>query len=348
MERNQVGALIPAKDPFARFTESYGKTLNTITNSKISLVVNKDSSNLTPSDWEEINAAIYKFICDPEVSGVVVVHGTDTLAYSAAAAAFALGPNLNKPVVFTGAQAAPDVAAGDAEINLINSAQVALSQLAEVAIVFDRCIIRGVSGSKTDERSYRAFRSVNMPAGLGTVTAHGVELSPLAKRRVEPKLEKPVQFLNNFSNRVISLQHSPNNTLNCDHFKYFLEIPDPENQGLAYYRAIIITALGAGNVAEPWIDFIQEATKRGIAVILTSPFPGHSTLNSDYDAGYKAVQAGALPTGNLTHEAVKAKAPWAIGCLLKNGQKHGYDFIKALGETLNLPYIGETGEAIKA
>ena len=348
MIRDSNGNLMPPPDSAKRFHEVFDQVLNPIAQIEVNPVMNKDSSNMLPSDWQVISKAVYQFVCRSNIDGVVVLHGTDTMAYSSAATALALGANLNKPVIFTGAQANPDVSAGDSLINIVNSVQLASSDLAEVAIVFAHRIIRGGCGTKIDEKKYDAFRSINMPK-LGWLTPEGIELSLLAKKRLPEREVININFNNHFSEQVLSIQLEPNNSANSNAFQALLEKKDDKLSNWPYYKVIILTALGAGNVPDSWLSFIEKATKLGIAVILTSPFPGHSTLQSRYLTGVKAISAGAIATGNLTHEMVKVKASWAVGCLLNsaNPPSCGSEYLSEIANIMNNSYVGETGGSYK-
>jgi L-asparaginase/Glu-tRNA(Gln) amidotransferase subunit D len=109
--------------------------------------MNKDSTNMNPGDWEDIAEAVYRRR-NAGYRGFVIAHGTDTMHFSASAVAFALGKNLNFPVVFTGAQTAPDIPHGDARVSLLRAFKVALTDLAEVVICFGDFVFRGCRAQK--------------------------------------------------------------------------------------------------------------------------------------------------------------------------------------------------------
>ena len=100
-------------------------------------LLNKDSTNITPADWTNIARDIRgRKQADPSITGFVIAHGTDTLHFTAAAIAFAFGPAIDYPIVFTGAQTSPVIHHGDARTNLLRAIYTALSPIAEVCIAF--------------------------------------------------------------------------------------------------------------------------------------------------------------------------------------------------------------------
>src|ERR1700722_4017921 len=121
-------------------------------------LLNKDSSNMTPSDWTTIAKAVHSRM-PPKFGykGFVIAHGTDTMHFSASAVPFEFGPNLNMPIVFTGAQTDASVLHGDARINLVRAVRVALEPIAEVVISFGDYVFRGCRTQKRDERRFNAF-----------------------------------------------------------------------------------------------------------------------------------------------------------------------------------------------
>jgi len=156
MQRDvRTGTLHPPEDP-----ESFLNVAPELKekNFKFKSLMNKDSTNMTPEDWTTIATEIYNRRNDG-YKGFVVAHGTDTMHFSASAVAFALGENLNFPVVFTGAQTIPDVSHGDARINLLRAFKVAETDIAEVVISFGDFVFRGCRAQKKDERRFDAFES---------------------------------------------------------------------------------------------------------------------------------------------------------------------------------------------
>jgi L-asparaginase len=121
--------------------------------------MNLDSTNVTPKHWKIIANEIYERRNDG-YKGFVVAHGTDTMHFTASAVAFALGKNLNFPVVFTGAQTYPGILHGDARVNLLRAFEVATTtDIAEVVICFGDYVFRACRAQKKDERRFDAYES---------------------------------------------------------------------------------------------------------------------------------------------------------------------------------------------
>lgn len=143
-------------------------------------LLNKDSTNMNPSDWEKMARAVYERK-DDGYNGFVIAHGTDTMHFSASALAFALGRNLNFPVVFTGAQTTPRVLHGDARINLVRACKVALESLAEVVVSFGDFVFRGCRAQKKDEKKFDAFESPAFPP-LAYIT-ETIDIPPIVRKK---------------------------------------------------------------------------------------------------------------------------------------------------------------------
>src|SRR5690606_9774020 len=122
------------------------------------IVKNVDSSDLQPDDWRLFAREVHAALSDPRCDGVVMIHGTDTMAYTASALAFLLGP-LPKPVVLTGAQHPLGAIRTDARANLVDAFSVATLPVPEVAITFAGKAMRGVRATKLDAWALDAFDS---------------------------------------------------------------------------------------------------------------------------------------------------------------------------------------------
>lgn len=157
MVRDDKGTLRPPRSPNSFLTE-VAPELGEIVGIDFFVLMNVDSTNIVPAHWTLMAKAVYARR-NEGYKEFVIVHGTDTMHFSASAMAFALGPQLNFPVVFTGAQTTPDVQHGDARINLIRAAKVAQEDIAEVVISFSDYVYRACRTQKKDERRFDAFES---------------------------------------------------------------------------------------------------------------------------------------------------------------------------------------------
>jgi L-asparaginase len=302
-------------------------------------LLNKDSTNMTPRDWVAMANAIFERRNDG-YKGVVVAHGTDTLHFSSSAVAFALGRNLNFPVVFTGAQTIPAVPGGDARRNLVNACRVALTDLAEVVISFGDYVFRACRAQKKDERRFDAFESpAYFPIAYITET---IDLQPIAftnTNKPSPGMQlsdfKPI-----YESGVLQVELLPG----LEPELVWGTLEDKACKG------IILKSFGAGNVPDEaehsFIPFIEEAVRsKGIPVIITSQFPANSTMNTEYEPGVMAKMAGAIPTGNMTSAAAAAKFRWVLGQV--NGvASTPQDRMARIREMMSRVYIGEMSDSV--
>jgi len=297
----------------------------------------KDSTNMNPQDWIDIAQEVYNRR-DGGFDGFVIAHGTDTMHFSASAVAFALGRNLNFPVVFTGAQTAPDVPHGDARVNLIRAFKVAASKkFAEVVICFGDYVFRGCRAQKKDERRFDAFESPAM-FPLGYITEE-IVASPWAKT---PKINPPpIHFKNKFATGIVQISLIPG--LEPILLHPLLDLDD--------CKGIVLQSFGAGNVPseEPYAltNFIREATNRGKPVLITSQFPANATLHTAYEPGKLAVAAGAIPTGNMTSACATAKFRWVLAQVEQRSDLDNQGKMAEISEMMARAYIEELDEPKK-
>ncbi|NJL27274.1 MAG: hypothetical protein HC897_04965 [Thermoanaerobaculia bacterium] len=269
---------------------------------------NFDSVNVSPTEWTHIARAIYDRR-NWGYKGFVVAHGTDTLAYSAAAVAFALGPNLSFPVVFTGSQTTSDVVHGDARQNIVRACQAALQPIPEVVICFGSYIFRGCRAQKRDERSFDGFESPTYPP-LAEFKENVEVYTNLLRPHPEPSAE--LQLRAEFAAGVLLVQLTPG----LEPAFYRSALHQTDANGKRHCRGVILQTLGAGNVAsiEPYsyLDFIGEAIRAGIPVLVTSPYPWKPSLEQQFGTATQPVQLGAISTGIMTAAAAVAKFRWAL------------------------------------
>src|ERR1044072_1270389 len=298
--------LKPPKDP-ASFNK-IAPELNELAEIDFVPLLNKDSTNMTPADWTKMATAVYKRM-GPEhgYRGFVIAHGTDTMHFSASALAFAFGPNINKPVVFTGSQTDASVYHGDARINLIRAVRVAQESIAEVVICFGDYVFRGCRTQKCDERRFRAFES---PAfyPIADITER-ILVHPIAHRIKQNS--KPLDFIPDFESDIFQVSLIPGLRP-----ELLTPLLDPD-----HCHGVVLQSFGAGNVPDigeySFESFIREAVSKEIPVIIASQFPANSTLDTCYEPGVKAIEAGAVPTGNMTNAAATAKFRWVLARVQK-------------------------------
>ena len=281
MERDKAGILRPPEDPRAFL--KIAPEIEDIAGFDFVPLMSKDSTNIIPNDWTEMAKAIYERKNDG-YDGFVIAHGTDTMYFSASAVAFALGQNLRIPVVFTGAQTAPDIQHGDARINLLRAFKVAIADIAEVVICFDEYVFRGCRAQKKDERRFDAFES---PAlfPLAYITEE-ILVTELAMRRNDKSNRADIKLKPYFAPNIFQVSLIPG--LEPELLTGLLE--NDECNG------IVLQSFGAGNVPNhgkySWTRFIEKARKSGKPILITSQFPANATLHTAYEPGRAAVDAG--------------------------------------------------------
>jgi L-asparaginase type I len=298
MVRDESGELRPPDDP-KDFLQLAPELID-VTEFDFVPVMNKDSTNINHRDWTIMAQAIGERMTSG-YDGFVIAHGTDTMHFSASAVAFALGTNLPCPVVFTGAQTAPAISHGDARVNLLRACEIAKMDLGEVVISFGEFVFRGCRAQKKNEARFDAFESpAQYPLGF---IMEKIELNPGAKRKGS---SLPEMATNRFADGVLQFSLIPG-------LEAELLIPAIEKEGC---KGVILQSFGAGNVpdADPYslIPLIERCVKMQKPVIVTSQFPANSTLHTAYAPGRRAVEAGAIPTSNMTGSCAAAKFRWAL------------------------------------
>lgn len=264
----------------------------------VRILFNLDSSNMGIPEWQEIAAVIEAEI--DRYDGFVIIHGTDTMVYTASALSFMLS-NLPKPVILTGAQRPLSEIRTDARNNLISALELATMDVPEVGIFFNHSLYRGNRAKKLSIHEFDAFASPNYPA-LAEV---GLEIALNA-----PAIRRPAGLFRvhrEFSDRVLSLRLTPG--MDCELLTPFLE-------GAA--EVIVLEAFGAGNVPtgeKSLIPFIERATERGKLVALVSQAPSGTVDLGLYECGVLAARAGAVSCGDMTVEAACVKLMFLLGQL---------------------------------
>jgi L-asparaginase len=257
------------------------------------LLCNLDSSDLAPAEWGAIARAVRDRI--DAYAGFVVVHGTDTMAWTAAALSYML-QGLPRPVVLTGAQRPIASVRTDARNNLIHAALCAAMDLPEVSVFFGRWLFRGNRATKTSIQSYEAFESPDLPPLLEM----GVECRAITPPR---RPTTPFRLVEGFEDRVVVLHLVPGSGPG-----------QVEGAIAAGARGIVLRGFGSGNVPQRrWPDAIRAAVDAGVPVALMSQCQRGTVDLMAYEGGRAALDAGALPTGQMTVEAATVKLMFLLG-----------------------------------
>jgi L-asparaginase len=258
-----------------------------------------DSSNMTPAEWVAIARDVEANY--DRYDGFVVLHGTDTMAYTASALPFLLD-GLGKPVIVTGSQIPLCEIRNDARENLITSLMLASQhRIPEVCLYFGGTLLRGCRATKVSADGFAAFASPNFPP-LGTV---GIDIEvneellqrPPRRRRIRvPELRRPV---------VSTLRLFPG----ISH-ELVRNVLRPPLQGL------VLEAYGIGNGPDrdrAFIDALKEATSRGVVIVGTTQCLEGTVNLDEYASGSALARAGVISGHDLTPEAALAKLYYLFG-----------------------------------
>ncbi len=283
-----------------------------------------DSSNINPSHWSQIAGYVEENY--DRYDGFVVLHGTDTMAYTASALSFML-ENLHKPVIITGSQLPIGEVRTDGEENLITALQVAAARnrrgeavVQEVAILFEHSLWRGNRSTKMSADNFNAFCSNNYPrlAEIGL----GIEFDEDALYR-SPS-QRPLKVRHSMDPNVMFLELNPGMTEHT--LRHLLNTP--------LIKGIVLKTYGAGNSpSEPWFtDLIKDATRRGIVIVNVTQCVNGGVNNTLYETGNSLTAAGAISGHDLTSEAAITKLMYLFGMGLGSDSVKKYMECSLCGE----------------
>lgn len=257
-------------------------------------VTNLDSSDIHPGHWTELAKIISSKRLD--FDGFVVIHGTDTMAYTAGAMAFALH-GLDRPVILTGAQRPLAALRTDARRNLADAVELATQNIPEVGICFDGILFRGCRTTKTSASDYRGFDSP------GT--------QPLARLGVDVNLSTEIRTAGeffecrpDFDRNVLLVPLTPG--LAPSSLEHILSTPD--------LRGVVLIAFGLGTIPStdyPIASVLESALDRGVSVVVISQSMGEVDFKR-YQNSLALGEIGAISGRRMNVEAAVTKTMHAL------------------------------------
>ncbi len=255
-----------------------------------------DSTNMSPNHWLQIAACIKEHFW--QYDGFVIIHGTDTMAYTAAALSYLIQDS-PKPIVLTGAQKPIGSDSTDSKINLEDAFRCACSELCGVMIVFNGRVILGTRARKTRTKSFKAFSSINYPELAYIQNGHVLSF-------IRPEHRGVPVFYDKMNPRVALMKM----------------IPGADSQLLAYLLdhndAVIIESFGVGGMPSyqgtEFYDIMKQAISEGKTIVMTTQVENEGSDLSVYSVGSRLKsQLGVLEAYDMTTEAVVGKLMWILG-----------------------------------
>lgn len=282
-----------------------------------------DSSDVQPAVWQRMAELILENY--DEFDGFVVLHGTDTMAFSASALSFML-ENLSKPVIFTGAQLPIGMMRSDAKENLLTAIEIATAQengqaiVPEVCIFFEDTLFRGNRTTKKNAEHFSAFNSYNYPA----LAKAGVHIKYFRSYIHYPDPSNQLRVRKQIDQNIVIIKLFPGITQQTIHA--LLNIPE--------LKAVVLESFGSGNAPRrTWFyNELKDATNRGILIVNKTQCSTGSVEMGRYETSLNLVNAGVLSGYDCTTEALVTKLMFLLG---------EYSSIDDIKQRLSISICGE-------
>lgn len=260
-----------------------------------------DSSNVQPEEWRTIAWRIYESL--DAYDGFIIIHGTDTMGYTASALSFML-ENLQKSVVLTGSQLPIDHPLTDAVTNLYTAAEAVYYEVPGLSVAFNRKIIRGSRAVKVSTMGFDAFESVNADY-LGQIFADGTRIFAPECAAQEGQALAETTLRDGICTDVFLLKLIPGTRPEI--FDVIAEMG---------YCGVVLEAFGAGGLHyfnRDLLEKLEMLRRKKIAVVVCSQCLYERTDLSLYEVGRKIMDRGVIPGRDMTTEAAVTKLMWSLG-----------------------------------
>lgn len=264
-------------------------------------IMNIDSTNMTPDRWFDIANCIKQHY--EHFDGFVITHGTDTMAYTAAALTY-IFQNLNKPVIITGSQYPITEEYTDAIQNLTDAVYFAMEDIKGVFICFDGDLIVGTRAIKVKTKSYDAFESVNFPIAARIKHQKVQYDNRVLDQFLQKNPTEPLEIRTLYNDRILVIKMIPG--MHADIFDFIRE----------HYDGVIIESFGLGGIPNNEYNIngkINELIEAGIVVVLTTQCLEEGVEYGIYEVGSQLPRDKVIIAGDFNTETLVAKTMIAMG-----------------------------------